>query len=210
MDQVPKILKPMVQHWAPDGYVVSFKLETDPDLLIPKAETALQRYGHQVVIGNELHLRKYEVVLIEPSKTDGTAPGQPPSGDGSGSGGNTTPGEFQATWLRMSPEDIEANEKLEREAAAAWRSASAGQPQPEAASPALPTAQTTKIIYSSRHDPNAPAGSDEYDAVVPGGGVVFRFPPSLLPWGGKYGVREIEEDIIAALVSKHNAWAAAG
>jgi len=27
MDQVPKILKPMVDEWAPDGFVVSFKLE---------------------------------------------------------------------------------------------------------------------------------------------------------------------------------------
>ncbi|MCO5569344.1 hypothetical protein L7F22_023056 [Adiantum nelumboides] len=36
MDQVPKVLKPMVQQWAPEGYIVSFKLETDQNLLIPK------------------------------------------------------------------------------------------------------------------------------------------------------------------------------
>jgi len=66
MDQVPKILKPMVDEWARDGFVVSFKLETDPDLLIPKARAALERYGHQVVIGNDLHQRKFQVVFVSP------------------------------------------------------------------------------------------------------------------------------------------------
>ncbi|KAH7887023.1 DNA/pantothenate metabolism flavoprotein [Phlebopus sp. FC_14] len=64
MDQVPKILKPMVAEWAPGGFVVSFKLETDETLLIPKARQALERYGHQVVIGNDLHHRKHRVVLV--------------------------------------------------------------------------------------------------------------------------------------------------
>ncbi|PWN98836.1 DFP-domain-containing protein [Tilletiopsis washingtonensis] len=68
MDQVPKVLKPMVEQWAPEGFVVSFKLETDPDLLIPKAQAALERYGHQVVIGNDLALRKQEVVFVEPAR----------------------------------------------------------------------------------------------------------------------------------------------
>ncbi len=40
------------------------KLETDPLLLIPKAHAALERYGHQVVIGNDLHRRKFEVVFV--------------------------------------------------------------------------------------------------------------------------------------------------
>ncbi|PAV15426.1 phosphopantothenate-cysteine ligase [Pyrrhoderma noxium] len=70
MDQVPKILKPMVDEWTPEGFIVSFKLETDPSLLISKARTALERYGHQVVIGNELHRRKFEVVFV--SKKSGT------------------------------------------------------------------------------------------------------------------------------------------
>ncbi|KAJ7048493.1 DNA/pantothenate metabolism flavoprotein [Mycena amicta] len=65
MDQVPKILKPMVEEWTRDGYIVSFKLETDDHLLIPKARNALRRYGHQVVIGNELNTRKYQVVFVE-------------------------------------------------------------------------------------------------------------------------------------------------
>jgi phosphopantothenate-cysteine ligase len=26
MDQVPKVLKPLVQEWTPEGYIVSFKV----------------------------------------------------------------------------------------------------------------------------------------------------------------------------------------
>ncbi|KLO14388.1 phosphopantothenate-cysteine ligase [Schizopora paradoxa] len=68
MDQVPKILKPMVDEWTPHGFLISFKLETDSELLIPKARAALDRYGHQVVIGNELHRRKLEVVFVSHTK----------------------------------------------------------------------------------------------------------------------------------------------
>ncbi|KAI8054524.1 DNA/pantothenate metabolism flavoprotein [Syncephalis plumigaleata] len=65
MDQVPKFLKPLVKEWAADGFVVSFKLETDPNMLIPKARHALNRYGHQLVIGNMLNSRKWLVVLVD-------------------------------------------------------------------------------------------------------------------------------------------------
>ena len=27
MDQVPKILKPLVDEWTPDGFIVSFKVQ---------------------------------------------------------------------------------------------------------------------------------------------------------------------------------------
>lgn len=64
MDQVPKVLKPMVQQWAPEGFVVSFKLETDTLLLLPKAAAALHRYGHQIVIANDLHTRKDKVCFV--------------------------------------------------------------------------------------------------------------------------------------------------
>jgi len=64
LDQVPKFLKPLVSEWAPKGFIVSFKLETDPELLISKARQALQRYGHQIVIGNMLLTRKRVVHLI--------------------------------------------------------------------------------------------------------------------------------------------------
>lgn len=61
---MPKILSPLVREWAPDAFVVSFKLETDPDLLVVKARQALKRYGHQLVIGNILQTRKHVVWFI--------------------------------------------------------------------------------------------------------------------------------------------------
>ncbi|KAG2008434.1 phosphopantothenate-cysteine ligase [Coprinopsis cinerea AmutBmut pab1-1] len=70
MDQVPKILKPMVDEWTKEGFIVSFKLETDDNLLLPKARQALERYGHQVVIGNDLHRRKFEVVFVSRKESE--------------------------------------------------------------------------------------------------------------------------------------------
>ncbi|KAE8160804.1 DNA/pantothenate metabolism flavo protein [Aspergillus tamarii] len=67
LDPVPKFLHQLVDGWAPDGsMVVSFKLETDPNLLVYKARTALQRYAHHLVIGNLLSTRKWEVVFVTP------------------------------------------------------------------------------------------------------------------------------------------------
>ncbi|KKY19746.1 putative phosphopantothenate-cysteine ligase [Phaeomoniella chlamydospora] len=65
LDPVPKFLSPLVNNWAPSGsLIVSFKLETDPNLLVSKAEQALEKYGHNLVIGNLLTTRKWEVVFI--------------------------------------------------------------------------------------------------------------------------------------------------
>lgn len=45
-----------------------FQLETDPDLLIGKAKQALEKYSHQLVIGNILTTRKHEVVFVSGSE----------------------------------------------------------------------------------------------------------------------------------------------
>lgn len=67
LDPVPKFLHRLVDGWAPNGsMIVSFKLETDPNLLVHKAQTALQRYAHHLVIGNLLSTRKWEVVFVTP------------------------------------------------------------------------------------------------------------------------------------------------
>ncbi|KAK2850681.1 hypothetical protein FQN49_005422 [Arthroderma sp. PD_2] len=72
LDPVPKFLHRLVDGWAPVGsMVVSFKLETDPDLLISKSEQALQRYSHHLVIGNLLSTRKWEVVFVSRDKATG-------------------------------------------------------------------------------------------------------------------------------------------
>ena len=61
---VPKMLRPLVRHWVPEAFVVSFKLETDEDLLIPKARKALETYNHRLVVANLLHTRKTRVVIV--------------------------------------------------------------------------------------------------------------------------------------------------
>ncbi|PVU90130.1 hypothetical protein BB561_005012 [Smittium simulii] len=64
MSQVPKFLKPLVKSWAPRSFVISFKLETDESLLEEKARKSLEKYGHQAVIANMLHTRKFVVWII--------------------------------------------------------------------------------------------------------------------------------------------------
>ncbi|KAI0754303.1 phosphopantothenate-cysteine ligase [Daedaleopsis nitida] len=106
MDQVPKILKALVAEWTREGYIVSFKLETDPNLLIPKARQALARYGHQVVIGNDLNRRKFEVVFVSPKSVLSSAPSsQSPVG-------TAAPEAYEETWLRI---DLAQNPKKEIE-----------------------------------------------------------------------------------------------
>ena len=64
LEQVPKFLRRLVESWAPSAMIISFKLETDNLILIKKANEALQRYQHQLVIGNLLQSRKQEVVFV--------------------------------------------------------------------------------------------------------------------------------------------------
>ncbi|PSK34920.1 Phosphopantothenate--cysteine ligase CAB2 [Elsinoe australis] len=67
LDPVPKFLHQLVEDWSPKGMIVSFKLETDPRILVVKAKHALRKYGHHLVVGNLLSTRKWEVVFV--SKT---------------------------------------------------------------------------------------------------------------------------------------------
>ena len=64
LDPVPKFLKRLVDGWAPAAMIVSFKLETDSSILILKAQAALQRYSHHLVIGNLLSTRSWEVMFV--------------------------------------------------------------------------------------------------------------------------------------------------
>ena len=75
------------------------QLETDQQLLIPKARAALARYGHQVVIGNDLHRRKFEVVLVSPAN------GEPAQEE-------LDPPLFVESWLRI---DLASNPTKEIE-----------------------------------------------------------------------------------------------
>lgn len=70
LEQVPKFLRRLVDNWAPQAMIVSFKLETDINILIRKASEALKRYQHQLVIGNLLQTRKDEVVFVKPGEIE--------------------------------------------------------------------------------------------------------------------------------------------
>nr|SVE75829.1 EOG090X085T [Daphnia hispanica] len=62
---VPKMLAPLVTLWAPNAFIVSFKLETNETLLETKSKESLLKYHHHVVIGNLLDSRKVYVVLVD-------------------------------------------------------------------------------------------------------------------------------------------------
>lgn len=44
LKHVPKCLPLLRRDWAPDAFVVSFKLETDPEMLMKKALAAIDKY----------------------------------------------------------------------------------------------------------------------------------------------------------------------
>ncbi|CEP61370.1 phosphopantothenate--cysteine ligase CAB2 LALA0_S03e01332g [Lachancea lanzarotensis] len=72
LDPVPKFLRRLVASWADEAMIVSFKLETDLNLLINKATQALDRYRHQLVIGNLLQTRNKEVVFVSEKNRSGS------------------------------------------------------------------------------------------------------------------------------------------
>jgi phosphopantothenate---cysteine ligase (ATP) len=61
---VPKALGYLRTHWAPDAYLVSFKLETDMDILKSKAEQAMDKYGSHLVVSNLLQSRHDKVWIL--------------------------------------------------------------------------------------------------------------------------------------------------
>lgn len=57
LDQVPKLLGKLKSEWAPRSFVVSFKLETDEEILYKKAKRAIEKYRVDLVVANMLHTR---------------------------------------------------------------------------------------------------------------------------------------------------------
>ncbi|CAH3124325.1 unnamed protein product [Pocillopora meandrina] len=66
--QSPKMMAPLVKEWIPQAFTVSFKLETDMNIISKKAREALAKYSHQVVVSNILQTRKKTVVMITPTQ----------------------------------------------------------------------------------------------------------------------------------------------
>lgn len=65
--QVPKMLSVLRKEWAPSAFCISFKLETDSEILLEKASTALRKYKVHMVVANELSTRKDEVIVVSDS-----------------------------------------------------------------------------------------------------------------------------------------------
>eukprot|EP01026_Neomeris_dumetosa_P075944 TRINITY_DN8099_c1_g1_i4.p2 TRINITY_DN8099_c1_g1~~TRINITY_DN8099_c1_g1_i4.p2 ORF type:complete len:342 (-),score=36.44 TRINITY_DN8099_c1_g1_i4:112-1116(-) len=68
LQQVPKMLGCLKQEWAPNAFVVSFKLETNEDILKRKAEEAAKKYGMDAVVANLLHTRNDRVLVLHPQE----------------------------------------------------------------------------------------------------------------------------------------------
>ena len=60
----PKMLLPLRHAWCPEGFIVTFKLETDESILVRKAQGSIEKYGMNLVIANLLTTRKEEVTFI--------------------------------------------------------------------------------------------------------------------------------------------------
>ena len=69
LQKTPKCLG-MIRHISPKSFLVSFKLETDQDLLIKKSLQAIHRDGVHLVVANELKTRYSKVLLISQKGLD--------------------------------------------------------------------------------------------------------------------------------------------
>eukprot|EP00735_Rhodelphis_limneticus_P011106 TRINITY_DN4165_c0_g1::TRINITY_DN4165_c0_g1_i1::g.2038::m.2038 TRINITY_DN4165_c0_g1::TRINITY_DN4165_c0_g1_i1::g.2038 ORF type:complete len:364 (+),score=91.37,sp/Q9LZM3/PPCS2_ARATH/49.25/8e-79,DFP/PF04127.10/2.1e-06,DFP/PF04127.10/2.8e-10,Arch_ATPase/PF01637.13/0.41,Arch_ATPase/PF01637.13/1.1e+03,NAD_binding_10/PF13460.1/0.26,NAD_binding_10/PF13460.1/5.4e+03 TRINITY_DN4165_c0_g1_i1:46-1137(+) len=69
LDNVPKMLGVLRHVWCPNAYVVSFKLETDSQILRDKAQTSMGKHGMHAVVANILKTRKDEVYILTPHHT---------------------------------------------------------------------------------------------------------------------------------------------
>ncbi|RPA97152.1 DFP-domain-containing protein [Choiromyces venosus 120613-1] len=114
LDPVPKFLKRLVEQWAPEAMIVSFKLETDPALLLKKCNQSLERYAHHLVIGNILATRKYEVLFVEEGSAQWVR--LQTTTNASSSGGSSEEVEIESMIV---PEVIKRHEKMLLKKAAA-------------------------------------------------------------------------------------------
>ncbi|KAL3955034.1 hypothetical protein ACCO45_010597 [Purpureocillium lilacinum] len=101
LDPVPKFLKNLVDGWAPQGMIISYKLETDPSILVHKARYSLDRYQHHLVIGNLLSTRKWEVVFVSPGREDRWIRAPPPASFGPKGWGTPRAGHSGPTSCRV-------------------------------------------------------------------------------------------------------------
>jgi phosphopantothenate-cysteine ligase len=65
LKKVPKCLGIVKKQWAESAFVISFKLETDESLVVPKAQKAIADYGVDLVVANMLQTRRNVVTLVD-------------------------------------------------------------------------------------------------------------------------------------------------
>jgi phosphopantothenate-cysteine ligase len=65
LDGVPKAILTLREEWAPAAYLVSFKLETDTNILYSKAQDAIKKYHVDCVVANILQTRYNQVHIVE-------------------------------------------------------------------------------------------------------------------------------------------------
>jgi len=62
---VPKMIPIIKKVWNPETYLITFKLETDEDILKTKIDGHLYRYGVDLVVGNLLNQHRDKVVVSD-------------------------------------------------------------------------------------------------------------------------------------------------
>jgi len=72
LSPVPKMLSLIRDDLAPNAFCVSFKLETDKNILIEKARLAIKKYDVHMVIGNVLESRYEKVWILQKRGVDVT------------------------------------------------------------------------------------------------------------------------------------------
>ncbi len=68
LSSTPKCMGALTKEWCPRAFCVSFKLETDEEILVKKAKGSIAKYGQGLVIANELRSRYERCLLIEREK----------------------------------------------------------------------------------------------------------------------------------------------
>lgn len=69
---VPKLLGSVKNSYAPQAFLVSFKLETDEQILETKCLQSADKYHQDIIIGNILHTRTNQVRIFERSQQQWT------------------------------------------------------------------------------------------------------------------------------------------
>lgn len=64
LENVPKMLYQLSNSWAPSSLLISFKLETDANILYEKAVSSIRKYNVHLVVGNLLHSRANQVSFV--------------------------------------------------------------------------------------------------------------------------------------------------